>query len=331
MTHTPGPESQVAWAPDSTRIVYLSQRDAVNHVFLYDFTKHAETQLTRDALPDQGPRFSPDGKSIAFVRDRKELRVVDPGNQAGARAGVRVSSAADSGRRRIRLVARQQVDRLRRAPKAARLRNVYVVPAAGGTPRQISFLANSNVNSIRVEPGRKVPAVRNQPAHRNPAGGAHRPGAAASPSSPKSGSKTCSSRRRRAPAAAGAAAAEAKPPVKPVEIEFEDIRERITMLPIGLTASNPRISPDGKLLLFSATVGGQTNLYLYPLDETPEARARRGGRGGRGGGERGRAPVDLHAGRQESRPVLARFAGGLLPGRRPRRRPSPWIPAWPAR
>src|SRR5579864_6526976 len=49
VTHTPDAESQVTWAPDSTKIAYLSPRDAVNHVFLYDFTKHAETQLTRDA------------------------------------------------------------------------------------------------------------------------------------------------------------------------------------------------------------------------------------------------------------------------------------------
>ena len=46
VTHTPGPESQVAWAPGSSRIVYVSQRDAITHVFLYDFTKRAETQLT---------------------------------------------------------------------------------------------------------------------------------------------------------------------------------------------------------------------------------------------------------------------------------------------
>jgi tricorn protease len=77
VTNTPGPESQVAWAPDSTRVVYLSQRDAVTHLFLYDFAKRAETQLTRSPAPDQAPRFSPDGKTVAFVRDRKELRAID--------------------------------------------------------------------------------------------------------------------------------------------------------------------------------------------------------------------------------------------------------------
>jgi len=62
VTNTPGPESQVVWAPDSSRIVFLSQRDAVTHLFLYDFARRQETQLTSGSAPDQGPRFSPDAE-----------------------------------------------------------------------------------------------------------------------------------------------------------------------------------------------------------------------------------------------------------------------------
>jgi tricorn protease len=55
----------------------LSERDAVTHVFLYDFAHHTETQLTKDAQPDRSIKFSPDGKSLAFVRNGRELRVID--------------------------------------------------------------------------------------------------------------------------------------------------------------------------------------------------------------------------------------------------------------
>jgi len=81
-----------------------------------------------------------------------------------------------------------------------------------------------------------------------------------------------------------------------VEIEFEGIRERISMLPVGLTVAQPQISPDGHWLLFSAAVGGQSNLYLYPLEEGPGAPpgAGRGGRGG--GGERGPRSLTSTAG-----------------------------------
>src|SRR5262249_20035061 len=80
------------------------------------------------------------------------------------------------------------------------------------------------------------------------------------------------------------AAADAKPSVQSAEIEFKGSSERSSLLPIGLAVNNPQISPDGRSLLVSATVAGQSNLYLYPLDEpTDGAAATGGGRGGRGG------------------------------------------------
>src|SRR5262249_6500738 len=69
-------EYELSWSPDSRRLVYVSNRDQIPHLFLYDFTNNSETQLTRDALEDETPRFSPDGKLLAFIRAGKELRVM---------------------------------------------------------------------------------------------------------------------------------------------------------------------------------------------------------------------------------------------------------------
>src|SRR5579871_424975 len=281
VTHTPGPESQVTWAPDSTRIVYLSQRDAITHLFLYDFAKRSETQLTNGPLPDQGPRFSPDGKTVAFLRDRKELRTIDLETKKenvlvtgffGGFGGAGMTWSPDS-----KWIAYT-------AASDRALRNVYVVPAAGGTGKQISFLANNNASAIQWSPDGKfvlfetgqrtetpqvarIDLVPVQPKY-----GEDRFEELFKPEAPRTGR--------------GGANAEAKPPVKPVEIEFEGIRERISMLPIGLSVSNPEISPDGKWLLVSAAVGGQSNLYLYPLDPSGEGAPATGGRGGGRGGER---------------------------------------------
>jgi C-terminal processing protease CtpA/Prc len=157
------------------------------------------------------------------------------------------------------------------------LRNVWVVPAAGGEPRQISFLANTNGGSIRWNPDGKslifstgqrtespqiakidlVPKVPNFTEERFED--------LFKPETP--------------PAGRGGGARPAAPP-KPVEIVFEGIRNRLTLLPVGLDINNPQISPDGKTLLLSAVVAGQTNLYTFSLDEST------GGRGARGGADR---------------------------------------------
>ena len=280
VTNTPGPESGVSWSPDSTKVVFVSERNAVNHVFLYDFAKRSEMQLTRDALPDNNPRYSPDGKLIAFVRERRELRVVDPekkeeknlvtGSIAGGFNGGVFAWSPDS-----KWIAYA-------ASGGGGLRNVFVVEAAGGPSHQISFLANGNVNSLRWSPDGTF--ILYETSQRTETPQVARINLIPPPA------KFTEERfeelfKPEAPARGRGGAAAEKPPVKPVEIAFEGIRERISFLPIGLSINNPTISPDGKSLLFGAQVGGQMNLYLYSLDATPGGRGGRGGgRGGEGGG-----------------------------------------------
>ena len=48
---------------------------------------------------------------------------------------------------------------------------------------------------------------------------------------------------------------------------FENIRQRLSFVPIGLDVYDVAISPDGKTAAVVAVVGGQMNLYSYSLDE----------------------------------------------------------------
>ena len=73
---------------------------------------------------------------------------------------------------------------------------------------------------------------------------------------------------------------------------FEGIRDRLTLLPLGLNAEEPVISADGKTLLFAARSANQQSLYTYSLDELVE---------GAGGG----ATIDVNAGTQERLCVYA--------------------------
>jgi C-terminal processing protease CtpA/Prc len=68
-----------------------------------------------------------------------------------------------------------------------------------------------------------------------------------------------------ATADAGAKDAEKKPAKVPtVRIVFDGIRERASALPLGMPASEPLISPDGKTLVFRSR---NDALYAYSLDE----------------------------------------------------------------
>src|SRR5205823_2659668 len=54
---------------------------------------------------------------------------------------------------------------------------------------------------------------------------------------------------------------------KRVDIVFDEIRRRASVLPVGVDVNQQSISPDGKWLLLTASAAGQENLYVYPLDE----------------------------------------------------------------
>lgn len=265
VTRSQARESQLTWANDSRRLAYVSERDGTAHLFLYDFTNNTETQLTNAALGDAAPRFAPDGKALAFIRDGRELRVLD--------LNAKQERVAASGHltRSPRALAwspdGQWLAYVGLSSKA--FRNVFAVPAAGGESRAVSSLPNGNTNSLSWSPDGtyiifntsqrteesqvvRVDLLLRTPKFREdqfrdlfkeePPRNAQRPEAATEP---------------RAEARRGT----------PVEIVFDEIRRRASVLPVGVDTGAQIISPDGKTLLLTAAAAGRQNLYVYPLDE----------------------------------------------------------------
>ena len=257
VTDTPAAERQVAWAPDSRRLVYASERDGRDSLYLYDFSTGQERRLTSGTTPV----FSPDGRLLVFQNGRHELRILEvgsgrervltPTNMDGPPFASDRSMAWSPDSRWIAVL--EYGDRM--------FRNVRLVPVDGGEPRMVSFLAHFASQAMswspdgtflvfttgqRMEDGRlaRIDLVPRTPRFREdqfrdlfPAG---------PPPVPPT-----------PPAAAP----------RPVEIVFEGIRERLTLLPVGLSISSQALSPDGRQIALVAETSGQSSIFLFAMDE----------------------------------------------------------------
>jgi tricorn protease len=277
ITNTPANETQLAWSPDSKTLVYAADRDGKPHLYQYDFTTERETALTSGNAADHTARFSPDGKLLAFERDSRELVVLDLATKATHTVAKGALDRPPLGSDRpfewspdSKWIAYLAFDHYR-------FRNAYVVPAAGGEAKPVSFLANVFTDTIswsrdgkfllmstgqRTEPGRvaRIDLVPQTPRFREDQ---FRELFQTKPEAkPDEAKKT--------------------PPV--VAIDTTNIRERLRLLPLGLDAGESTISPDGKWLAFTAATGDDENVFVYSLDElatepaTPKQLSATGGR-----------------------------------------------------
>jgi Tol biopolymer transport system component/C-terminal processing protease CtpA/Prc len=299
VTNSLARELQIDWAPDSRRIVYVSERGEVNNIFLYDFGSSTESQLTNAAKSSEAPRFSPDGSMIAFVRDDKQLVVLDVASKQervvanGFISATPRNLAWSSDNKWIAYLALG----------TRSFRNVHLVPAAGGESRAVTAIPNSNTNTVSWSPDgtfivfnssqrtEDVSVVRvdltlrapkfaedlfrdlfrepvRSPSPGRQSGPATTAPASQSPSAPSSDSASGSSSASKA-----------------IEIVFDDIRRRVSTLNLGTNYTAQGISPDGRWLLAS----GDGNLWVYPLDPQPGGGRGGGGRGGGAGGGAGQA------------------------------------------
>ena len=287
-------QQQPSWAPDSRRLAFADDHDGRYHIYLFDFVSREKRRLTTGVENDLSPVWSPDGLSLAYVHGGNELHVLslDP------KAGKAAASPSD------RVVARGRFDRapfLNDRPVVwspdskwiayvtndggKLFANAFLVSASGGDSRPVSFLSNTNtaalgwspdgtflllVSSQRTEFGAlaRVDLIPRTPRFREdqfrdlfstdvaPPAPFHDI-AAMRDSSPSP--LTDSSAR--------AADSTHRDAVRHTSVLFEGLRSRLSLLPIGLDVVGEVIAPDGKSVAVTAVAAGQTNLYLFPLDE----------------------------------------------------------------
>jgi tricorn protease len=284
LTHTATAESDPVWSADSKRLVYRSEagsgESSGHNLVMYDFETEKATILTQSGNEDSEPKWAPNGKSVAYLRNDKELHLLTVPTQAGAAVADRVLATGDLPGASLAWSPDSQWVAYT-ADDSRSFRNVRVVAAAGGESRPVSFLANGEIGGVvwstdgkyilfntaqrseqaqiaRIDLLPHVPKYREDEFRE-----LFRPSKA--PGTPTSPSATPQTEEKPATPAAGAETK--KPEPAPVKIVFEGIHDRLTLLPLGLNAEEPVISPDGKTLLFAARTANQQSLYTYNLDE----------------------------------------------------------------
>ena len=295
ITVNPADESQINWSPDSRRLVYVSDRDGTPRLFAYDFSNNTETQLTRDARPDATPRFSPDGKLLAFERAGRELRVLNLETKA-----ERVVASGTFDRPPINpdrpFVWSPDSRWIAYMPVAAKLfRNVQIASVEGGASRPASFLANVFSNTVSWSPDgtfmlfdtgqrtesfqvARIDLIPRTPRFREDQfrdlfreetpRNLTQPQREPAPTTQPAPSPTASPVASPTPAPATDVLDEMKKlNGKKVEVVFDGIRQRLSLLPVGIDVNYQIISPDGKSIALIASAAAQQNLYLYSLDE----------------------------------------------------------------
>ena len=118
------------WSPDGTRIIYISDRPGAPQIFERWMDSGQTAKLTNLQTPPTGIEFSPDGKSISF-----SAVVPAAATQVGAMPSAPPGAKwADPATVTDKLVYRfNDIGYLKPG-----FRHVFVLPAEGGTPRQLT-------------------------------------------------------------------------------------------------------------------------------------------------------------------------------------------------
>ena len=163
VTDTPFRESQLGWHPESDRVVYISDRTGHNEVFQYHFKERVETQLTDSPEQKYAPKFSPDGKWLAYIqvpfnpnttRSDGEIWLMDVGTTE-KRAFITDQV----------LIGVPQPTEFEWSPDSQWLAfiatdtnffsNLYVQHIEADAPKQLTFLSNISTDDIRWSPDGK--------------------------------------------------------------------------------------------------------------------------------------------------------------------------------
>jgi len=266
-------DSQITWSPDSQKAVYVSDRSGENQLYLYNFQEQKEERITDTSAPVNRPRFSPDGKWLAYFHGKDEICLINSETMEtkpfiknihidGVPIPPNFTWSPDN--KWIAFLAKDENF----------FSNVYVQNIEDNIPKQITFLSHISGEGILWSPDGKYiifntsqyrtqwqiarvdlqpvqPEFREDEFHQLFKANQESKG-------DKKESEDENKEEKK----------EEDVDKKPVKIELGSIKQRLRFLTSPqVNASAVCISPDSKILIFRRNLAGKTNLWSMCFDQ----------------------------------------------------------------
>jgi len=236
VTDHPANDHNIAWSPDGTKILFVSDRDGYDDIYVAEADdpehpkltgayKFKTRRLTNTREGEFGMTFSPDGKVVTYVR------------------GGRLYSMNPDGTNEKVLVNTQQVIDYEWSPDSkyiayARMdgsyaSEMYIMPATGGPSTNVTRYATYNSGITWSRDGKKIAFVGQR----------------------LQNNSTLLVLSLEKPAVQGT------PPARELTIDWEDIHLR-TKQPTSMSVREAAISPDNSTVAFSATSDNSTDIWI---------------------------------------------------------------------
>ncbi len=291
ITRTPAREKDVRWSPDGKALLFTSDREGNDDLYLarpadpeagwLDSFEFPVTRLTDSPAEEHAGKFSPDGERIAFVRGKGDL----------------LTMAADGSDRKI-LLEHWYTPEFAWSPDGKWIAysipdmefntEIWIIPAGGGTPYNVSRHPDEDVSPAWSPDGRRLVWLSKRHGDTMDVWGvwltreddqktaedwlrhfSKKPG-----KKKKNGNGAAEGSARN-----GAEEADgAKPDLPTVKIDFEGLWRRSRAIThLEGDEGNPLVTRDGKRILFTASVDGEEDLYSVRYDGKDLERLTRGG------------------------------------------------------
>jgi len=101
LIHSKGQASQLRWAPDGSKLAYVSTRDDHSFIALYSVAAQAITYLDPSVDRDSQPVWSPDSKRVAFIRIPATTLAFGPRHSASPPWSIRIADAESGNGREL--------------------------------------------------------------------------------------------------------------------------------------------------------------------------------------------------------------------------------------